>query len=136
LSYKALAFLTAGAAGHLDLHSHTIGPVCRAYVKSPEPHKKGWLRFPGRKSLGWVPFESGHVSFDNAAFTFHGVRYTPMQLRDVLKPDIKIGAGSFNRDARGRGYINVVIEVACADRAPNARVGIDLGRKTLATLSD
>jgi IS605 OrfB family transposase len=53
----------------------------------------------------------------------------------LLTPGIKIGAGSFNADARGRWYINIPIEVECTDRAPNTRVGIDLGMKHLATLS-
>src|SRR5215469_10479821 len=52
-------------------------------------------------------------------------RQETMHLRDVLKPGIKIAAGSFNQDARGRWYINVPIELECGDRAPNTRVGID-----------
>jgi putative transposase len=136
LSYKALASLTAGTAEDLDLHSHTIQRVCREYIKSHNQHKKRCLRFRGRKSLGWVPFNTGHVSFDGEAFTFRGVRYTAMHMRDVLKPAIKIGAGSFNQDARGRWYINLPIEVECANRAPNTRVGIDLGLKAFAILSD
>jgi hypothetical protein len=129
LSYEALARLIAEAAEDLDLHSRTIGRVCCAYVKSRKPHTQRSLRFRGRKSLGWMPFDTGHVSFDGKAFTLRGVRYTPMHLGDVLKPGIKIGAGSFNQDARGRWYINVAIEVACADRAPDPRVGIDFGLK-------
>jgi IS605 OrfB family transposase len=136
LSKYQLQHLTAGSSKDLDLHAHTIKIVCDTYVKSRKQHKKRWLRYRGRKSLGWVPFNTGHVSFDGDAFTFRGVRYTTMHLRDVLRPGIKIGAGSFNQDARGRWYINAPIEVACAAEAPNTRVGIDLGLKALATLSD
>lgn len=89
------------------------------------------MRFRGRKSSGWARFDTARVSFEGAAFTFRGVRYTPMHLGDVLKPDIKIGAGSFNPDLRGRWYINVAIEVACADRARNTRFGINLGLQDL-----
>lgn len=48
---------------------------------------------------------------------------------------MKFGAGSFNADAKGRWYINVPVEVACADLDLSNAVGIDLGLKTLATLS-
>src|SRR5258706_5934862 len=56
--------LTAGARKKLDIHSHTIKRVCNVYVESRKQHRKAWLRWRGRKSLGWVPFNTGHVSFD------------------------------------------------------------------------
>jgi hypothetical protein len=40
-----------------------------------------------------------------------------MHMRDVLKPAIMIGAGSFNQDPRGCWYINIAI----AESAPTAR---------------
>jgi putative transposase len=52
-----------------------------------------------------------------------------------LPDDAKIGCGSFSEDSRGRWYINVPVEVPEAAQAANDRVGIDLGTKTLATLS-
>lgn len=136
LSAVALMRLTAGAGNELDLHAHTVQGVCKQYTISRKQQKKRWLRFRGRKSLGWVPFNTGHVSFDGKAFTFRGIRYEPMHLRDLLKPGIKIGAGSFNQDARGRWYINCPVEVETADRAPNTRVGIDLGLESVIALSD
>jgi putative transposase len=134
LSYVDLARLTAGAGKELDIHAHTVQRVCRAYVDARRAHRKPWLRWRGRKSLGWVPFNTGHVTFDGECFTFRGVRYETMHLRD-MPPGIKIGAGSFNQDSRGRWYLNCPVEVECADRAPNTRVSIDLGLKDLATLS-
>jgi putative transposase len=134
LSAFDLMRLTAGAGKDLDIHAHTVQRVCRAYVDARRAHRKAWLRWRGRKSLQWVPFNTGHVTFDGAGFAFRGERYETMHLRDML-PGVKIGAGSFNQDARGRWYINCPIEVECADRAPVSRVGIDLGLKELATLS-
>jgi putative transposase len=136
LSYGSLAALTAGVAQELGLHSHTVQRVCREYEKARKQHERRWLRFRGRKSLGWVPFNTGHVSFDGEAFTFRGERYTAMHLRDILKPGIKIGAGSFNQDACGRWYINCPVEVECFNQAPNTRVGIDLGLEKVIALSD
>ena len=59
--------------------------------------KKRWLRYRGPKSLEWVPFNIGHITFDGEAFVFRKVRYTTMHLRNVLRPGVKVGAGSFNR---------------------------------------
>src|SRR5258706_7896376 len=135
LSKYDLQRLTAGTSKELDIHAHTIQQVCHAYARARQTHKKPWLCWRGRKSLGWVPFNQGHVSFDGKAFAFRGIHYDTMHLRDILKDGIKICAGSFNQDSRGRWYINCPIEIECADCVPITRVGIDLGLKELVTLS-
>ena len=135
LSAFDLQKLTNGASKYLDLHAHTIQRVCRAYDDARKTHKKAWLKWRSKKSLGWVPFNTGHVTFDGSTFKFRGKSYQPMHSRDELKAGAKIGAGSFNQDARGRWYLNVPVEVDCAASAPLSYVGIDLGLKTLATLS-
>lgn len=127
--------LTAGASKHLGIHSHTIKRVCCAYEDARKSHRKPWLRWRGRKSLGWVPFNTCHVTFDGTAFKFRSVVYRTTHLHPRLVPGIKIGAGSFNQDARGRWYLNAAIQVECAPVAPGDAVGIDLGLKSLATLS-
>jgi putative transposase len=130
-----LGKLTSGTSKELNLHAHTIGHVCQQYARSRQQHRKPWLRWRGRKSLGWVPFSTGHVSFDGEAFKFRGVKYETMHLRDMA-PGVKIGAGSFNQDTRGRWYINCPVEVETANSASAKRVGIDLGLHDMATLSD
>lgn len=135
LSAFDLQRLTNGASKYLDLHAHTIQRVCRSYDDARKTHKKPWLRWRGRKSLGWVPFNTGHVTFDGETFKFRGVVYRTMHLRDELKAGIKIGAGSFNQNAKGHWFLNVPVEIECADSAPLSRVGIDLGLKDFATLS-
>jgi putative transposase len=136
LSKYDLQRLTAGSSKDLNIHSHTIQRVCSIYSDACWTQRKAWLRWRGRKSLGWVPFNTGYVTFDGESFTFRGIHYEAMHLRDLLKPGIKIGAGSFNQDSRGRWYLNCVVDVGCSDRAPNTRVGIDLGLKDLATMSN
>jgi IS605 OrfB family transposase len=59
-----------------------------------------------------------------------------MHLRDVLTPGMTFGAGSFNADAKGHWYINVPVEVELQEPNYSNAVGIDLGLKTLATLSN
>lgn len=135
LSVYDLMKLTAGAGRELDLHAHTIQRVCRAYDEGRKAQKKPWLRWRGRKSLGWVPFNTGHVVFDGEAFVFRGVRYEAMHLRNLLRPGMRFGAGSFNADARGRWYVNLPVQVENAEPKPANAVGIDLGLKTFATLS-
>ena len=117
------------------MHSHTLQRVCQEFTKARDKAKHAGIRWRGRKSLGWVPFNTGHVTFDGETFKFRGVRYETMHMRDL--PDgVKIAAGSFNQDGKGRWHINCPVEVKTADHAPLTRVGIDLGLKYLATLSD
>lgn len=128
--------LVAGATREgLDLHSHSAMRVCQQYDKSRSQQRKPWLRWRGRKSLGWVPFNTGHVKLQGGGFVFRGERYDVWLHRD-LPEGAKIGAGSFNADARGRWYLNIPVEIECAEAAPNGAVGIDLGLKALATCSN
>ena len=136
LTSSDLQRLTAGSSKLLDVHAHTIQKTCQQYDRSRRQSKKAWLRFRGRKSLGWVPFSQGHVHFDGKAFTFRGVRYVTMHMREIPSGAV-IHAGSFNADSRGRWYVNAPIEMPAemfARCGPTA-VGIDLGLKDLATLS-
>lgn len=135
LSAVSLMQLTAGSGMELDLHAHTVQGVCKQYVRNRELHRRPWLRFRGRKSLGWVPFNTGHVRVVGEALKFRGVIYEPMHWRNI-PAGAKIGAGSFSQDAKGRWYINLSVKMSCTEAAPENSVGIDLGLKDLATLSD
>lgn len=71
LSGHDLWKLVAGSTKEgLDLHSHSAMRVCQEYDKARRQHKKPWLRWRSRKSLGWVPFNTGHVKFCDGAFVF------------------------------------------------------------------
>lgn len=135
LSRYELSALISGANKELDVHSHTLQRVCQEFSKARDKARRAGIRWRGRKSLGWVPFNTGHVGFDGECFKFRGIRYETMHLRD-LPAGAKIGAGSFNQDSKGNWYINCPVEVATADHAPLTRIGVDLGLKDLATLSD
>jgi IS605 OrfB family transposase len=135
LSKFDLQRLTAGASHDLDLHAHTIQRVCTTFGTARDAAKRAGVRWRGKRSLGWVPFNTGHVSFNGSTFTFRKVAYEPMHLNPRLKAGMKLGAGSFNQDARGRWYINAPIEVDRAKSNDKSSVGIDLGLASLATLS-
>jgi IS605 OrfB family transposase len=127
--------LVAGATKEgLDLHSHSAMRVCQEYDKSRRQQRKPWLRWRGRKSLGWVPFNTGHVALRDGGFIFRGQRYN-VWLHRAPPAGAKFGAGSFNADSRGRWYINLPVELETAAASSIVEVGIDLGLTTLATLS-
>jgi len=136
LSRFDLQKLTASSSKELDLHAHTVQRVCQQFDISRQKARRAGLRWRGRKSLGWVPFNTSHITFDGQTLKFRGVKYQVMHLHPRLVEGIKIGAGSFNQDARGRWYINMPIKVGCADVAEKEAVGIDLGLKDMVTLSN
>lgn len=136
LSDAELQRLTSGSAIMLDISANTISRVCRQYVRSRKQHNKPWLRFRGRKTLGWVPFQSDRLRFDGSAFVWRKLRYLPMHLREMPVGMI-MHDGSFNQDSAGHWYINIAVEVTEALRNDTpCPVGVDLGLSTLATLSD
>jgi hypothetical protein len=49
--------LTTGCSKELGLHSGTINDVCQQYAKSRKQSNRPYLRYRGRKSLGWVPLK-------------------------------------------------------------------------------
>jgi putative transposase len=81
-----------------------------------------------------VPFNHQALQLRDGAFVFRAERYDVWLHRPLLG-GAKIGCGSSSQDSGGRWYINVPVEVQEATQAVNNRVGIDLGTKTLATLS-
>ena len=144
LSWQDLQKLTAGSSKALDLHAHTIQQVCQRYAHSREAKRKPWLRWrvsmpkSAKRSLGWVPFNKGHVAWRNGAFVFRGRSYRAWVSRDLAEGQT-FGAGSFSQDSQGRWYINLPVEVECTqrshDKAHGDAIGIDLGLKDLATIS-
>lgn len=135
LSAIDLQRLTAGASKELDLHAHTIQKVCQQYDRSRKQRNKAWLRFRGRKSLGWVPFNQGHVTIVGPGkLKFRGCVYETMCWRDLPEGAL-IHAGSFSQDGNGHWYINIPVEMPLREPSVHSVVGIDLGLKDLATLS-
>jgi putative transposase len=49
--------LTAGSSKELALHAGTINAVCEQYAKSRRQTNRPFLRWRGRRSLGWVPLK-------------------------------------------------------------------------------
>lgn len=130
-----LNVLTTGSSKELGLHSGAINATCEQYAKSRKQHRRPFLRYRGRRSLGWVPFKGRDLKRSGEAFRFAGNTFRVFNSRPLPQGKIKDGS-NFSRDARGNWYLNIVIEVEAAEaRAPVRGVGIDLGLKEFAALS-
>lgn len=125
--------LAAGSSKYLDLHSQTIQSVCGEYATRRKQSKKRWLRYRGKRSLGGIPFKAASIRVidDKVCYQGHDFRlWLSRPIEGVIK------AGSFSQDARGRWYINIACEVANPEPSTGtASIGVDLGLKTLATVS-
>jgi IS605 OrfB family transposase len=134
-SYFDLSYLVAGASDFFTIPADTINQTCKQYVKSRRQHKKPFLRWRGKKSLGWVPFRADQLRIADGGFRFFRNTYGVWLSRPLPEGKI-VDGGSFSQDSRGRWYINIPVEVPIMPAANNAAVGIDLGLKDLAVLSN
>ena len=127
--------LTTGSSRELGLHSGTVNAVCEQYAKSRSQKKRPFLRYRGKKTLGWVPLKGRELKREGDAFRFAGNTFRVFNSRALPDGKIKDGA-NFSRDSRANWFLNIVIEVAdVAQRPMNTGVGIDLGLKSFAVLS-
>lgn len=129
--------LLAGSTKDLGLPSDTIQDVSRHFVVGRDAHKKRprWRKsFGSRRSLGWIPFQSGRiVRIEPSGVRYRGVYYPVWKDRPHKG---KVLCGSFNEDSRGRWFVNLTCEVPNAEHPTGTEeIGIDLGLRSLATLS-
>lgn len=136
LSSIELQRLTAGACKDLGVHAHTIKRVCQQFAASRDKARRAGIRWRGRKSLGWVPYSGPCMAFNGLEFVFRRARFETMHSRGLIERGMTFRDGSFSADSRGRWYLNLVVRVTCAEATDAQAVGIDLGLKDLATLSD
>ena len=128
--------LTTGSSKELGLHSGSINGTCEQFAKSRAQHHRPYLRYRGRKSLGWVPLKGRDLHREGDAFRFAGNTFRVFYSRPLPEGKIK-DATCFSRDSRGNWFLNIVIEVADPPLRPiDHGVGIDLGLKDFATLSN
>jgi putative transposase len=137
LSFNDLRDLCAGASKELGIHAQTIQEVCRQFVESRDLHKKcpKYRNSDGpRRSLGWIPFQEQSRQITPSSVTYLGNEYRFFGSKRRPLPETAKG-GCFAEDARGRWWVCFHVEVENLPPAPSKAVGIDLGLKTLATLS-
>ena len=128
---------TAGWGKHLNIHSDTVQETNQQYIKSRTQFKKPYLRWRSNsKSLTWVPFKARaiHVDFTLGSARYLGINFDLFYHRP-LEGTVK--TGSITADSRGRFYLNLVCELPdFVGPTGNHKVGIDLGLKSVVSLSD
>lgn len=129
---------TQGVHKELGLHSHTVQKVGAEYALRRKQFKKArlnWRKSDGvRRSLGWVPINTGSASWKNGQIYYNGHYFKVWDSWGLSK--YKFRSANFNEDARGRWYFNVVVEVSSQVSNGVSSVGIDLGCKESAVTSD
>lgn len=131
-----LSKLATGSGSMLGIHSDCVTQTCRQFVKSRDLHRKCprfRASFGAKRALGWIPFIPRAVKVDGNAATMLKRRYTFWKSRDI---EGEIKSGAFVQDARGRWYVVFQCEVSDDLPTGTGEVGIDLGLKDLATLSN
>jgi putative transposase len=118
--------LTAGSSKELALHAGTINAVCEQYAKSRRQKIRPFLRWRGRRSLGWVPLKGRDLKREGESFRFAGHTFRVFHSRPLPHGKIKDGT-NFSCDARGHWFLNIVVEVAqAAQRAGKKRQATNL----------
>jgi len=134
LSGYDLQKLTKGCGKDLGLPSQVVQMVCQEYAARRKQHSKRQLKWrTGKRNLGWIPYNYQSLKIEDDTCTFNGKEMKFWKSREI---DGKIKCGSITEDSRGRWYLNLTIEKEVEQRVPTGKaVGIDLGLKTIATLS-
>lgn len=130
--------LMTGASADIGLSFGTLSEVATRYTTALRQAHSRRLRYRSKRSLGWLPLRgmSVRVARDKNTIRISG-RAIDVWLSRALPIGVRVKDGSsFAEDARGRWYLNLVLDVPDAPRASGATVGIDIGLKSLATLSD
>lgn len=137
VSRNDLEKLTTGSGNELGLNSQVVQQICKEYVVRRVQFKKmrlSWRRSHGtRRSLGWIPCTNQNVKVDGDRIKFGGKSFRFWKSREI---PAAIKSVSFNEDTLGHWFVNFMCEVPDDFQAGTLDLGVDLGCKTQATLSD
>lgn len=137
LSHFDLAAECRGVGRELGIHQQTVQGVCEQFAVSRDRFGRSpKFRVSGgaRRSLGWVPFQKQSRQLSNNSITYLGHTFRWFGSKRRPLPESATG-GCFVEDALGHWYVCFYVEVYDLPTGAGS-VGIDLGLKTLATLSD
>ena len=90
--------LTGGTSKELGISADTISQLCQVYVSSRG--KRPFLRFRGRRSLGWVPIKGAVLKVDGSGFKFFGKHYRVFNSRSIPEGAKICDRSSFSQDSR------------------------------------
>lgn len=132
---------TSGSSKELGLNAQTIQMIGDEVVTRKKQFKKIKLKWRTNKgsgrSLGWIPFSNQSIKYKSGQIYYTGTYFSLWDSYGLSNYELR--SGSFNEDSRGRWYINIcVIPSKTETIKPKGKeaIGIDLGLKDLATLSN
>ncbi len=128
-----LAKQCKGVGADLDIHQQTVQNVCQQWARDRSTTFRS--SFGSKRARGWVPFQALSRQISGNSVTYLGKRYRFFGSRCRPLPTTAKG-GCFFEDALGRWWVCFHVDVANNKAVTDARVGVDLGLKSLATTSD
>jgi putative transposase len=137
-SHFDLTKLTKGTSKELGICAQTVQVICKQFAKNrDEAHHSLRFRssFGARRSLGWVPFQSQSRRVDGNSIIYLGKRIRWFGNKRRPLPETAKG-GAFVEDSLGRWWVAFHVEVLQNRAKGNGDIGIDLGLKNFATMSD
>jgi putative transposase len=134
-----LTDLCRGATKELGIHSDTIDAVCRKFAEARKVCFPKTPRFRSiKRNLDFIPFSNFTRPAKLVGGNLTVLRRTYRLWMSRPIPECgKAKSWEFSRDSRGRWYVNIQVELPDPEKREVASsVGVDLGLKTLATLSN
>lgn len=128
-----LAKQCKGVGRDLGIHQQTVASVCDEWSRNRSIKFRS--SFGQKRALGWVPFQQQSRQVAANSIKYRGNRFRWFGDKRRPLPETAKG-GAFVEDASGRWYVTFQVEVV--DRrvvASAGEIGIDLGLKSLATIS-
>ena len=121
-----LIYLTTGCSKELGLHSGTVNDVCQQLLRSRSQYNRPYLRYRGKKTLGWVPLKGRDLKREGDAFRFASKTFRVFYSRPLPEGKITDGNESFTTqvcsdcgalpDSRPKGIADLgVREWTCSD---------------------
>lgn len=133
LGYFDLVKTFKGYGREIGLHQQTIGSVCEQWVRNRST--KFRASYGAKRARGWVPFQKQSRQIDGNSVWYLGKQFRFFGTRRRPLPGSAKG-GFFVEDALGRWCVCFHVEITSEQNATNGEIGIDLGLKSFATLSD
>lgn len=127
--------LVRGCSKDLYINSQTIQAVSHEFVARRLQCKKRKLSWRSRKrSLSWIPFKCETIKVFGDRIIYKKMTFRFWRSRDI---EGTIKTGSFTQDSEGRWFVSFTCGVSNIEKVKSGgEVGVDLGLKTIATLSN
>lgn len=137
-AYDLDPYIKGAAAEFSHLNYSMISAVAHEYATKRTKAKLRqlkWRRSHGKdRSLGWVPFKTKTAHWRNGQVYCAGCYFNVWDSYGLSKYEFR--AGCFAEDPRGRWYFCVCVKIDAEPGTGRDVIGVDLGLKDVATLSD